>query len=174
LLWVMGTDTPFAQRQRTNRASPKSAATPPVFYADAAEDLSHACMVACYSVTRPKFIASHRTLETRLPRPGCLSVATGARRQPGRAHVAAPVAAELHLGQAASAVLGKVDGVVGADQRCLDVADERADGPELLVGPTGLATEGHPAVVDSAMLPAMKRSMNSGNERLFRNWTQGG
>ena len=65
-------------------------------------------------------------------------------------HVAAPVEAELDLGEVAVAVLGELDRVVRAGQRGFHIADERVDGAEFLVEHARLAATGDLAVVNGA------------------------
>lgn len=65
-------------------------------------------------------------------------------------HVVSPIEAELHLSQVAVAVLGELDGAVGATERGLDVADERVDRAELLVEHAGPAAAGDRVVVHGA------------------------
>ena len=74
-------------------------------------------------------------------------MATSARSKlPTMARMSASVEAELHLGQAAVAVLGELDGAVSAGQRGLRIADESADGADLLVVRAGSAAAGRLAV----------------------------
>ena len=66
------------------------------------------------------------------------------------APVVAPVEAEFHLGQRATARHCKLDGRVDAGHCGFEMADERVDSAELLVEHAGLAAIGGRAVVDRA------------------------